>query len=502
MRTAMADRRLSRRTLLAGAAAGLALPFVSSPAPARPAFQISSAAWRDLAARVGGPVVRPGDAAYRALTTPQNLRYDTNAALAVVQPRDAQGVGAAIVWARERGMPLVARSGGHSYAGCSTIGGLVIHTGAMRGVRHLGDRLIDMQGGALNGDAFAALETLRGPDQPEGLAITHGRCAGVGASAFLMGGGIGFAMRDRGLGCDLVEAVDLVLADGSAITASVRDNADLFWAARGGAGGNLGIATGWRLRAVAAEPVTVFRLQWRQGSEQAYAALVRAIEAGPDRMGVKLTIFAQRPDSKEPNLIDVLGQLRGTEEELRAILAPALAAAMPTRQDIRRMPYWQAQAFLGFRGGPNRYQEKSLFAPVLPDRFIEQAFRLCRTWPGTSAIAILTIFHMGGRIRAVAPADTAYVHRSAEWLVNSDVDWTEKDSPATTRASLDWQQRLQAALADMLGDGGSYQNFTDPTLRDAPNAYWGENLTRLRAIKRTVDPDNIFTPPRGQGIMA
>lgn len=491
----------SRRRLLAGATAALALPWVARAGLAAPTPRaLPDSAWRELA-RTAGWVVRPDDAAFRNLIRPQNLRWDTVAPRGVVMPRNAGQMAAAIGWARRHGLPVVAKSGGHSYAGCSTTTGLLIHTGMMRRVRALDSDIVEFDGGALNSDLYTALASARSDIRPEGLAVTHGRCGGVGASAFLMGGGIGFAMRHWGMGCDLVQQVELVLADGRIVTASERENPDLFWAVRGGGGGNLGIATRWRLRAQPAEQVTVFRLSWDKGTESAYAATVRALEASPDRMGSRLNVFATRPQDPAANRMDLLGQIFGREEEARAILAPALATT-PSARHFAEMPYWKAQQFLGLAGPPNRYAESSMFAAKLPDAYFAEAFRHLRTWPGTQAFAVLTLFQVGGRIAATAPDATAYVHREAAWLVNSNIDWTHLDSPAVLRAALDWQQRLQAGLAGVLGSRSAYQNFPDPALANPAEAYWGANLGRLQGIKRAADPDGVFTPPRKQGILA
>ena len=493
-------QQTSRRRLMAGAAAAVAMPWVARAAGPPAARSPSQAAWRDLA-RVGGWVVRPGDTAFHTLIRPQNLRWDTVVPRGVVMPRTAAQVSAAIGWARHHGLPLVAKSGGHSYAGCSTTQGLVIHTRMMRGVHVVGDDLVDIEGGALNNDIYTVLAAARSSIRPDGLAVTHGRCGGVGASAFLMGGGIGFAMRHWGMGCDLVREVEVVLADGRIVVASARDNPDLFWAVRGGGGGNLGLATRWRLRAQPAEAVTVFRLSWDNGTEKAYPITARALEAAPDRMGARLAVSATRPGDPAPHRMELLGQIFGREEEARAVLAPALATA-PAARFFAELPYWKAQQFLGTAGPPGRYAESSLFASRLPDAYFAETLRHLRAWPGTSATAGVTLFQVGGRIGAVTPDASAYVHRDAAWLVNAVLNWSHLDSPATIRAALEWQQQMQASLAGVLATRSAYQNFPDPALANPAEAYWGANLPRLRAIKREADPDGVFTPPRRQGILA
>jgi FAD/FMN-containing dehydrogenase len=507
-----AQPRLSRRTLLSGSVAGLALPWILHGARAVPAPGISEAAWAKLGGKITGGVLRPNDPRFVALTRPENLRYyhppatpdappDPDAPFAAVRPHNAKEVADAILWAQDVGCRMVPRSGGHSYAGCSTLPGLVIHLGAMRHVAYdPNSSLLEVGGGALNGDVFSALGELDIDGAKGRLTITHGRCRSVGLSAFLMGGGIGLAMRESGLGCDLVERVELVLADGRVVTASERENEDLFWAVRGGGGGNLGIATRWWLRPVKAEKVIAFNASWRlRGKQQAiFTRLVRAFEAAPDRMGAQMSVSATALNSPWPNEISLIGQLRGTLDEFRSILGGAFADA--DAPAVLELPYWEAQEFFEIESLPNRYQETSLFAGKLSDALIAEAFRLLRTWPGTAAGARLTFFLMGGRVNTIQPAATAFVHRSSQWLINPILEWTDHDSRETVHGNLQWQRKLHNMFSRILGGSSSYQNFPDPALDDHAAAYWGTNLPRLSRVKRAFDHDAMFTPPRNQGI--
>ncbi len=483
---------------LAGGAAAAAF-LAPSVGDARPPA-ISAAAWNDLAAKVKGGVLTPGDRGFAALTRPQNLRYENIVPLGVVRPRDAGETMAAIAWARASGIPMVLRSGGHSYAGCSIVAGLVIHTGRMRAVRHLGNGVIEIAGGALNGDMYRVLSGARADIGGDGLAAPLGRCLGVGASAFLLGGGIGFAMRDYGLGCDLVQEIEIALPDGQVVRASETENADLFWALRGAGGGNLGVALRFTLRAVTAEPMTTFKLAWNRKAEDVFFTLARSLADAPDRMGTRLAVEATRKGSEHPNAIRLLGQLRGQADELRSILAPAFAVAAPSMSTVQTTSYWQAQRFLSEPGPPARYQETSRYCAAITDRIVEEVFRHCRVWPGTRAEAVFKMFHVGGRIRAVPTTATAFVHREAAWLTGTELNWTAQDTPAVVEANLAWQRDFHDACAVLMPDGGSYQNFPDPGLADPATAYYGANLPRLREIKRRIDPDGVFSPPRRQGI--
>jgi hypothetical protein len=511
-----AQPRLSRRTLLSGSVASLALPWVLRGARAAPpplVCDVSDAAWKELAKKVPrGVVQRPGAWWFQDLTKPENLRYynppastdappDPDAPFGVVIPGNPQEVAASIGWAKDLGLPMVPRSGGHSYAGCSTIPGLVIHAGGMRKVNYMaGEELLEVEGGALNRDIFTVLRAAN-------RSIVHGRCDAVGVSAYIMGGGIGLAMRDYGLGCDQVHSVELVLANGE--TKTVRESAndpldqDLFWAVCGGGGGNLGFATKWSLHTQPADDVVAFRVFWKSPGKERdiFTRLVRALETSSNRMGAQVTIFATARSSREPNEVTLTGQLRDSEGEFQRILGPIVNAYKPeAKSSILPLPYWLAQDFLDITAVPNRYQETSVFADKLTDDFIDGAFELLRNWPGSVKDARVTFFLMGGKVNEIKPDATAFVHRPSQWLINTALDWTENDTQADIAYNLKWQRDLQNGLASCFRGGGSYQNFPDPELDNHAKAYWGDNYPRLANVKLRVDPDLVFTPPRNQGI--
>jgi FAD/FMN-containing dehydrogenase len=259
--------RLSRRALLSGSAASLALPLLPRASRAQSAPAVSEAAWRELGRNITGGVVRPNDPRFVRLTQPENLRYynppaqpglppDPDAPFGVVRPHTAQEVAYALKWARDNNLPMVPRSGGHSYAGCSTVPGLVISSSAMQGVK-VEDGLVVAGGGALFGNLLASLRDMKADNDTGRYTITHGRCSGVGLSAYLMGGGWALDSVYAGMGCDRVAKVEIVLADGQVVVASENDaeHRELFWGVRGGGGGNLGFATKWWLKPIQVEQV-------------------------------------------------------------------------------------------------------------------------------------------------------------------------------------------------------------------------------------------------------
>lgn len=476
--------------MLAGVAASAILPW--RPSRAAPAPEPD---WDDLAKLIASPVLLPNDPRFVNLTQPENLYYyrptgTPGAPMAVVRPPTPDAIAKSVRWAADRNIPLVARSGGHSYAGCTTIPGLIINTAALRHVPYdPSSNLLEIGGGTLNVDIFKTLQGLRPEAFKDGMAIVHGRCGAVGASAYLMGGGIGFDMRSFGAGCDLVDSVDVALADGTVVTASKDLASDLLWALRGSGGGNLGIATAWRLRPFAVNQAAAFVASWPAGNDPhaLFTRIVRGPENSPPELGAQVTLGASRGEHW-PTSIRLTGQFRGTWAERGAWAE--FNARCPGLLDCATQPiayvegaYWDIQEFLDQVVIPNRYLETSLFTGLLSDDAIGTLFTQFGTWPGTTLAARITFFRTGGKMNTLAPDATAFVHRRSEWLADTSIDWGDCDTIKDVYNGLRWQRDVHAALDQAFAGQGSYQNFPDPGLANHGVAYWGANLKRLLEVK-------------------
>jgi FAD/FMN-containing dehydrogenase len=495
---------LTRRHVLAGSSAfalgaafGGALPDTAlGRQPAEP----SDAAWRQLADKLTGPVLRESDFDLRPFARPFNLRYAADLPDAVAFCRSPDDVAAAVTWCRDNGFPLVVQSGGHCYAGYSMRrGGLMISLLLLRGAQY-SNGTVRIGGGTRNRELYALL-------QQNDLAVTHGRCPSVGAAGFLLGGGIGFNMRAHGAGCDQVVAGEIVTADGKIRTLTAdadKAEADLFWACRGGGGGNFGISTAFTLQPFAAEPVTAFDLTWsaaRPDPKQVFASLMRTLDAAPVELGTRLSLRAASPQHRRRGgdvAISLVGQLRaGSAKKLDQILADVYALAKPQKAKIwDQEKYWDAQKLIEEHDGPSYFQERSAFLPSgLDDEAIDLAFGHLRSWPGTSGRADLRFFQTGGKINEPAAEATAFVHRSSRWLLDVGLFWNAADRADVVARNRDWQDRFYQAMR-RFSTGGAYQNFSDPSLQDWRTAYYANNLSRLETIKQAADPNRLFNFPQ------
>jgi hypothetical protein len=492
---------LSRRGFLAGASAlALAgdLGFRPRIGAAEEAPGISDAAWRDLSKRLTGPVLRPTDFDFEKFNLPYNLRYAATRAAGIALCATGKDVAQAIQWCRQYNVPLVARSGGHSYAGFSMTAGLMIDVSMMNAP------YFDARTGIVRVGAGARNQTLYDALRKANVAITHGRCPTVGVAGFLLGGGIGFNMRADALACDQVVESEIVLADSRMLTLDARSNdhtvADLYWACRGAGGGNFGINTAFAMKTFAAPPVCVFNINWNTKAEQVFAALMPALDAGPDALGTRFSCGAITPEQHRGGAeikINLIGQLqRGTRQQVLNILKPAYAVAKPASEDIRELPYWAGQDFLEDTDGPARFQERSAFLVKPLDATARAiAFDFLRRWPGTgtgpSASADFRFFQTGGRMNAIPPNATAFVHRNTRWIQDIGLNWPADTPQGVLDANHAWQDAFYDAMRPFT-NRQAYQNFIDPSLQDWPQAYYGGNLQRLREIKRRVDPANVF----------
>ncbi|WP_416973732.1 FAD-binding oxidoreductase [Streptomyces sp. 4F14] len=450
---------------------------------------VDPAAWRALRRSLSPAAAlhRPGTAQYAARATPDNQRYASVRPAAVLTCATEGDVAAAIKWCARHGVPFAARSGGHNYAGYSTTPGLVISLRAMNDVVPRGRRL-RLGGGATNSDVYAA--------RAAGLYFPGGRCPGVGVAGLTLGGGLGFNDRKWGLTCDRLTETRVVLADGTPVRAAPDENADLYWACRGGAGGNFGINTGFVFDAVpvARLRATVFDLTF-------------ALDAGVEVMDeVRYVLDADRHNDFDVRIgfrhagdgtatLGLLGQRIGDERTLRRLLAPLLRLR-PARVFVEERGFWSAQDYLmDPLGAKDAYASKSL----VPDRWptpdtVAAIADWARGWrPGPArATGYVTLFAMGGDSAAPRPDETAYPHRDATFVIDIGTHWKPGTPPAEVGSLLRQTRTAHHMLRHRLATHSAYVNFPDPDLRDWQHAYYGPNYDRLTAVKHRYDPSGLF----------
>ena len=274
------------------------------------------------------------------------------------------------------------------------------------------------------------------------------------------------------------------------------ENDRIFWACRGGGGGNFGISTSFSIQTSPVPPlITVFDMTWETGEPGVAIALMEALAKTPDTFGSRVSIASVNPTREGPYKgikISLLGQYKGTAQEFLSFLD---GVPKPTRAKVEERSYWKGQDFLSEPASPTYYQERSAFVntevPLGPLAVGYKHF--LDIWPRVGGNCDLRFFQTGKAVNAMAPTKTAFVHRSSEWLMVIGLYWTEDDNrdPARMDFAHRWQDQFyHETLA--FTDGGAYQNFPDPSLTDWRTAYYRENFDDLLKIKTALDPDKVF----------
>ena len=432
-----------------------------------------------------GKVLRSGDAGFNGLL-PFNLRTSVRPQV-IAQCRTAHGVSLAVQWARQQGFALCGHGGGHSYEGFSSCAGLMIDVRSMNAiVIDAPNRTARIGAGALLGDVAEALFA-------RGFALPAGTCKPVGIAGLTLGGGHGLASRKFGLTADNLLAAHLVAADGSEVNASATENPDLFWALRGGGGGNFGIVTEFTFRVHPVGRAIAFRLVWPNNfPTAALREWQKFAKSAPDELGFVLVMSGGQGNitgirCTGQYLPVTAGQTPGVST-LRTLLAPLLAVGNPTLT-TRQFSYLEAARYFAGNGDPDRvfFKGKSDYSiGALTSAGVSTFISALRN----SARPVAAIFEAyGGAINRVAEADTAFPHRGdTRFCIQYYSEWS---SSASTNNNVAAVRALYAAMRPHL-PGFSYVNYIDLDLTDWANAYYKGNLPRLQAVKQQYDPDNIF----------
>jgi FAD/FMN-containing dehydrogenase len=354
-----------------------------------------------------GPVITPADSRYASTRVGFNALYDTVHPLAIAQPLDAADVARVVDWARTTHVPIVARSGGHSYGGYSTTPGVVVDLPRLAAIEVDG-ALATIGPGARLGNIYDALGA-------HGRAIPAGTCPTVGIGGHALGGGFGLAARAWGLASDNLAAVQIVTADGETLVADAHQHSDLYWACRGGGGGNFGIVTRltFRTHPVAGGSYFVATWPWAQAEEVVASFLAWAPHA-PDAMG-SLCRLSTGPNGPT---VQVFGQYLGSVDAMNAALQ---TLTPPAQQLVTGQATWidLVRRWAGCLGhtlpacstpGHQTFVGASDYIDRLPQSAQLALFTHAIEARGTGAGALL-IDAYGGAVSRIAPTATAFPHR-------------------------------------------------------------------------------------------
>ncbi|BBX73349.1 FAD-binding oxidoreductase [Mycobacterium shinjukuense] len=469
---------ISRQTFLRAAAGALAAGAVFGPV--RATADPNTPDWDGLSAAIGGRVLRPDDGAQFA-TAKQvfNTNYNGSTPAAIVGPTSAADVQKAMAFAAAHNLKVAARSGGHSYVGASTADGTMVLD-----LRQLPEEInYDSASGQVTVTPATGLYALHQALAAAGRGISTGTCPTVGTAGHALGGGLGAQSRHAGLMCDALTSASVVLPGGEAVTASTTNHPDLFWALRGGGGGNFGVTTSLTFTTFPTAEVDVVNLNfppqsfaqillgwqnWLRTADRSNWALA---EATTDALGTHCRIMATCPAGSAGSvagaIIAAVGmQPTGTENHTFDYLGLVRYLAVG---NLNPSP-------LGYVGGSD------VFTTITP-AVAQGIASAVDAFPRPAGRMFAIMHALDGALASVAPGATAFPYRKHSALVQWYVETA--GSPAAATSWLDTAHH--AVQPYSVGGYVNYLEANQPAAR-----YFGANLARLTAIRQKYDPGRIM----------
>jgi FAD/FMN-containing dehydrogenase len=449
---------------------------------------IAEAVLNPFRSQLRGELIGPEDPQYDSARKVYNGMIDKRPLL-IVRSADVADVIAAVNFARENGLILAVRGGGHNGPGLGTCdGGLVIDLGRMKGVRvEPASSTVRVEGGCVWGDVDHATH-------PFGLAVPCGFISTTGVGGLTLGGGVGYLTRRYGLTIDSLLGVDVVLADGRFVTASDKENSDLFWAVRGG-GGNFGVVTSFLFKANPVKTVYGGPIFWPMGAAgdvlKYWSGLMRT---GPEELNGWfgfVTIPPAPPFPAEHHMKKMCvicwcytGDLAKAVEvfkPIRQFRPPAIDFAGPIP-----FPALNSMFDALYPKGLQWYWRADFFDEI-KDEAIALHLKYAEQLPTPGST--MHLYPVNGAARRIGKSETAWNYRNAnfsEVMVGVDPD------PANNEKMTKWAKDYWAALHPY-SLGGSYLNMVMDEGEDQVRAAYGDNYSRLEKIKAKFDPKNLFS---------
>jgi FAD/FMN-containing dehydrogenase len=442
---------------------------------------LDSGLLEDLAGRVSGRVLLPSDDGYDEARRVHNGLVDRSPAV-IIRCRSAADAAAGVRFARDTGLDVCVRGGGHNVAGRAVADDAVmIDLAEMKGTS------VDPKARTVRAEGGLNWAELNGATAEHGLAVTGGAISTTGIAGLTLGGGLGWLMAKYGLAADNVLAVELVNAEGEVLDVTESSDPDLFWALRGG-GGNFGIATTFTYRLHPLEMITGGLIAHPVEAAPELLRFYREAVAGcPDDLTV-FAVLAHAPDGSGAKLSAMAVFHTGDEEQAEMDLAPFKEWGSPLLVEVGRMPYPVMNTILddGFPAGSLNYWLSS-FARDLSDGLIDAMVERFASVPSPMSAILLEHFH--GAVTRVGVTDTAVPHRKEGWNLLIPSVWTD---PAATDANVEWTRETHRAFGPHLEDARWLNYLGDDQRDDAVLAAYGPNFERLLELKRRYDPSNVF----------
>ena len=454
------------------------------------ADDVGTIPYRELAAALRGDLIVPGDPGYDEARAVYNAMIDKRPA-AIARCRDTADVITCVRFARRHGAEIAVRGGGHSAAGLGVAdGALVIDLSLLRSTT------VDPDGRTVRADAGCTWADVDHATVAFGMATPSGFLASTGVAGLALGGGIGYLSRRFGLTVDNLLSADVVLADGTFVTASEHSHPDLFWALRGG-GGNFGIVTSFTFRChdigeggtIIGGPVlydfadTAEVMRW-------YRQLLPSL---PEELSGWIGLMTVPPAPPFPEALwgrkacGIVWCYTGAHERADAVMEPVRAHGSPLLVGLQPMPFDVLQsAFDGLYPAGLQWHWQTDFFNEISDAAIDVHVKYGAQLP--TGHSTMHMYPIDGAVRRVPAGATAFAHRDGGWAgIIAGVDPDPANAGLISQWARDYWQELHPTSA-----GGAYINFMMNEGQDRIESSYRGNYQRLAQVKNRYDPDNIF----------
>jgi FAD/FMN-containing dehydrogenase len=470
-------REISRQTFLRGAAGALAAGtvFGSARAIADPV----PSGWEGLSTAIGGQLILPDNGQFAAAKQVFNTNHNGSTPAAIVTPTSVADVQKAMAFAASHNVKVAPRSGGHSYIGASTANGALVFD-----LRQLpGGITYDAASGRVTAPPATKLWDLHQTLAASGRGIPTGICPTVGAGGHALGGGLGAQSRHAGLLSDALTSATVVLPGGQAVTASSAENPDLFWALRGGGGGNFGVTTSLTFATFPIADADVVNVHfptesfaqvlvgWQNWLRTADRNSWALADSTTDATGTHCRIMATCP--------------AGSGNSVASAVASAVGV-QPTGTDVQTFNYLDLVKYLAgnnLNPAPLAYVGGSDVFPTINAGAAQGIAAAINAFP-PGAGRMLAIMHtLDGALATVAPGATAFPWRGQSALVQW---YIEPSGPPSTVMS--WLNTAHQAVQPY--SVGGYVNYVEAG--QSPARYFGQNLSKLSAVRQKYDPGRVM----------
>lgn len=428
-----------------------------------------------------GLVLVPQDAQFQAYNNGYNKRTLKTPTVRVLCATPLAVI-AAIQWAQTYQVPLAVRSGGHSFEGLSQGTGLIIDTRPMNDISISADGMSFVAGaGSLLGQVYSQLSQ-------KGLSIPAGTCGTVGITGHTMGGGYGMLARPYGLACDSLLSLSLVNAEGKIVNCSSTENADLFWALRGGGAGNFGVVTKLQYKTHEVHRVLTYGFGYKGITPSLAAKLMKAWQDWAPYAPREINSL-MKVSRNTTGLVNVrfVGQTIGSEDVLSRELSHLSSVAAVDSFNIKDKSYMESVFHFGgsmddasvFMKGKSDYLKKPMSDEGL-SVFLDKI---------PAGVDVLFDAY-GGAISDVREDQTAFAHR--EGTLCSLQYYTQWTDPSSSVSKLATMRSFHDAMRPYMSGFAKF-NYCDLDIKNYGEAYWGRNFDRLIEIKSIHDPNNFFS---------